>query len=110
MKKKIDLKKLRNEIAKFDGDPPFNTIYNICIHDVYYLQEIENRYDMSLSDLRKLLRQQLITWGGSLNLKRVILLGIQINKAYLFGKIKSGKNIQQKRLEKCIHSLKILNN
>lgn len=51
---------LRNDIkdalAKLDGSPPYDNPSNFCWNDSYYMKDIERRFNMSIDDMRNLIK------------------------------------------------------
>lgn len=54
----IDMKKAADDIAKFDGLPPYNTPGNFVYADGYFAQEVEKRHGMSIAELRKIVAKR----------------------------------------------------
>lgn len=43
---------LKDELAKLDGDPPYDEMHNPCYKDPYYLKYLEEKYEKPIAELR----------------------------------------------------------
>lgn len=44
---------VRRDLAKLDGDPPYDTPSNIVRSDPYFARSLEKKYGMDIQELRK---------------------------------------------------------
>lgn len=52
-----ELATLRDDLARFDGTPPYDTPGNPCYLDGYYAKSLEKKYGKPLSTLRALVKR-----------------------------------------------------
>lgn len=50
-------KDLLEDMAKLDGDPPYNTYTNICWHDGYFALSLEAKYGRKIETLRNIVQR-----------------------------------------------------
>ncbi len=49
----MNLEKLKDDLKKLDGKPPYDGPSNICLNDTYFAKAIEVEYGAPLLQLRK---------------------------------------------------------
>lgn len=49
-------KNLKDDLDKLDGNPPHNKPSNPCINDGYYARSLEEKYGMTIEDMRKIVK------------------------------------------------------
>jgi hypothetical protein len=50
----IDAEEIRDDIARLDGAPPYDTPWNTCWNDDYYGKSLEMKYGLQIDRLRKI--------------------------------------------------------
>jgi len=51
---------LKDELAKLDGSPPHNKPSNPLVNDGYYLRALENKYGMTLEEMREFVADKVL--------------------------------------------------
>lgn len=61
MRTKAELAALKDDLAKLNGKPPYNSPANFCWNDNYFARHIVSKYGASLNELEKELVQSIAT-------------------------------------------------
>ena len=55
----MDIGKLKDDLKRLDGKPPYNELSNSCWNDAYFAKSIEKEYGRPIEELRKIARSSL---------------------------------------------------
>lgn len=50
----MDITKLKDDLKRLDGKPPYDGPENICRNDAYFAKAMEREYGKPLKELRKI--------------------------------------------------------
>lgn len=45
---------IRDDLAKLNGEPPYNTPSNICWNDAYFGKSLERKYGATIDELQRI--------------------------------------------------------
>ncbi len=58
--RKINQTELREDLAKLDGKPPYNTGSNILQGDGYFAKSLEEKYGLPIEELRQIANKAVV--------------------------------------------------